>query len=401
MTNLTKSTFLAALLAAAPAALGAGFAVDTHGGKATGMATAITSHVDDPTAVFYNPAGLLGTEELAVMLGATEIVPHVEYTSQRSGTTTSNEFGVSSLPHLYVAARATEHLALGLGVFVNYGSTSAWPDDWEYRTRALRSQLATFYVNPSAAYQLGPVRLGAGLQVVRGSIAIERKLDFVESEGTVSLAGGGWGLGANLGVQVDLLEQRLQLGASYRSRVSVGFHGEAQFRDLPPEAAYTLPDQPIQSTLTTPDTAFLGASYRVSDKLLVAADVNWYRWRNFPAIAIEFPEEPALNQRVVKGWGDTVNYHLGAEYQLTDAIALRAGAVYDPTPSPTRTLTPDMPDSTRFKGTLGVGYTHGRMQLDAGYQFVFLTPVTSDAPGYEGHYAGRAHVLGLSVAYRP
>jgi long-chain fatty acid transport protein len=83
------------------------------------------------------------------------------------------------------------------------------------------------------------------------------------------------------------------------------------------------------------------------------------------AITVDF-EDPSLSQNLLKRWHDTVNFHLGGEYRWSPALALRLGAVYDPTPSPLDTLTPDLPDSNRLKITAGAGYTHERFHADVG-----------------------------------
>ena len=40
-------------------ALGGGFAINEHGTKAVGMGGAFAAQADDPTAIFYNPAGIV------------------------------------------------------------------------------------------------------------------------------------------------------------------------------------------------------------------------------------------------------------------------------------------------------------------------------------------------------
>jgi long-chain fatty acid transport protein len=396
----TSRAVLVAALTLAGGARAAGISLDAHGGRATGLATAVTAQIDDPSAVFYNPAGLLHTEGLQVLAGDTLIVPRVRFDSKTSGLSTTNEFSISPPPYAFASFKPSKDLALGFGVFTHYGASASWPDEWEHRFRSLRSQLATYYFNPEVAYRVLPrVRLGVGFQAVRGTLRIERRLNFVDTEGTVVLSGAGWGYGFNAGVQVDILPEKLAFGLSYRSVATVDFRGGATFENIPRELSGTLKDQPIESTIRTPDTVFAGVSYRVTPELLLAADVNWYRWSNVPDITFVF-EDAALTQKVPKRWRNSFNYHLGAEYRLLPELALRLGAVYDPTPSPVDTLTPDLPDSNRLKGTLGAGYTRGRLNLDLGYQFVLVDGLESTAPGYEGRYSGSAHVLGLSIGYR-
>ena len=68
-----------ALLAAAPAAIAAGFSIFEAGSKATGMAGAYIASADDGSSMFYNPAGLASNEKLMVMVGDTLIIPRASF----------------------------------------------------------------------------------------------------------------------------------------------------------------------------------------------------------------------------------------------------------------------------------------------------------------------------------
>ncbi len=59
----------AGLLAAAPA-FPSGFQIMTQGARATGMGLAFTAVADDPSAIFYNPAGIGFQDHFSVELGA-------------------------------------------------------------------------------------------------------------------------------------------------------------------------------------------------------------------------------------------------------------------------------------------------------------------------------------------
>ena len=113
---------------------------------------------------------------------------------------------------------------------------------------------------------------------------------------------------------------------------------------------------------------------------------------------IEF-ENPALNNPLAKNWNNTWNFRMGAEYELTDALTLRAGLAYDPSPEPEETLTPDLPDSNRYKASVGLGYDFGSVFVDGGYQYIYLGDKKSSAVGYPGIYNGLGHVFGISVGY--
>ena len=78
----------------------------------------------------------------------------------------------------------------------------------------------------------------------------------------------------------------------------------------------------------------------------------------------------------------------------------RLGFVYDPTPSPSNTLTPDLPDATRIKVAAGVGWHHqSGFKIDFGFQFVALMNQHSGATGFPGTYGGTAEVMSLTLGY--
>src|SRR5438105_13378932 len=68
VSQLVLALALAGLLITAPA-LPSGFQIMTQGARATGMGLAFTGIADDPSAIFYNPAGLGFQQHYSLMLG--------------------------------------------------------------------------------------------------------------------------------------------------------------------------------------------------------------------------------------------------------------------------------------------------------------------------------------------
>lgn len=409
-----KKVLSAVTLLAAGAAHAAGFAIDTQSGRATAMSTASTAITTDASSVFYNPAGLLGVEAIDLQLGVTPIMPRLKFTSS-AGTETTSRFRVSPPPHVYAAIRPSEKLAAGIGVFTGYGARSSWPEGWEGDDLSLSSYVATFNINPSVAYAPLPwVKLGAGFQAVRGILELERALGFGDSVGQIKIGGADWGFGYNAGFVVDVpkLPRKVSFGMHYRSKVKFAMQGSADFQGpgggaVPAAFASRLDDQPVTLDVTTPWSLQVGAGVQVTDKLLLSADGHLVGWRRFPELFFDFQENDDLDNRLRKEWENTWNWHLGAEYLATEKLALRAGAMYDPAPTPrddsgaSPTLTPDLPDSNRVKGTLGVGYDAKPFRADLGYQFIVLTGLRSSTPtGFRGEYSGTAHVFSVTVGYR-
>lgn len=71
---------------------GAGFHIREQGAKAMGMANAFVAQADDPSAIFYNPAGIAFQSGTQVSLGVTVVkVPETKFTgTTKLGDVTPN-----------------------------------------------------------------------------------------------------------------------------------------------------------------------------------------------------------------------------------------------------------------------------------------------------------------------
>jgi len=58
LNNVLVSTLTVLFLSVVSSAFGAGFHIHDQGAKAMGMGNAFVAQADDPSALFYNPAGI-------------------------------------------------------------------------------------------------------------------------------------------------------------------------------------------------------------------------------------------------------------------------------------------------------------------------------------------------------
>lgn len=379
----------------------AGFALDVLGGRATGMAAAVTAFIDDAEAVFYNPAGLAqGRGVLDVRVGATPIVPSFQFHSDLSGQTTDAIVRAVPPPHFYASYGITDQLSVGFGVFTPYGLVVPWRRNWEGRFLSFYSDLKSYYFNPEVAYRIvNRVRLGAGLQIVRTTVSLKRKLRLVDgSEGQIELAGGMWAVGGNAGVQIDLVPDLLTFGAAYRSAVQADINGRSHFSDIPLPLQSTLRDQNASTHIQLPGQLALGLAVQALANLKLSFEMDYVGWQAVQRLAINF-ENPSLNTVAPKRWSHTWNYHLGAEFALDPQWRLRGGVMYDPTPSPQDTITPELPDANRINIALGAGYQWDKFSVDAGYELVVITHDQSTSPLLPGTYNGVANLLSVTLGF--
>lgn len=400
-----KKLVSALVMLAASAALAAGTNVDLQSARAVGMATAVVANSPDASAVFFNPAEIVeGGQSLRFQIGDTLILPKIGFTPAGSNETFNVTNAVPPFT-AYVTYGITKDLAVGLGVFEPYGLVVGWPAGFPGRYITQRSSLKTYFFNPEVAYRYGIFKFGVGFQAVRSTVELSQKLNFgTGTDATADLGGAGWGFGGNAGVQAEILPGVLSAGLSYRSRVKLSLDGNAHFTDVPVEFQGSqngaIHDQTVQASFWLPDYVALGVSVQPIPELRVNAETNYYGWQVFHDLQVTF-EDPALSRTEVKAWKHGFNYHLGAEYDVTPMFSVRAGFMYDPTPSPTETLLPDVPDSDRINIGAGVGYHNAGLSVDLGYQYIKFLGATTVAPNLlPGEYSGMVNAVSLSVGYQ-
>lgn len=378
----------------------AGIALDVQSGRGTGMAGAVTAMIDDSSSIFYNPAGIAQGRILDVQVGDTLIAPSFQYKSPEN-VSTGSSFRIVPPFTIYESGGITDDLSIGIGVFTPFGLTLTWPSEWVGKSQITQAEFMTFDFNPTAAYRFGPLRIGAGLQLVRATVDLQKKIVTGPNEAAVELGAGAWGVGGNVGAQFEAVPQYLSFGVQYRSAVKFEFDGDAHFDNVPPAFQGTLRDQRVTTSVITPDIVQIGVASRPIKSLVLDADVNWYGWAKFRSIDINFPNNALLSSTEPKNWNNTVNVHVGAEGAIDKSWRIRGGVLYDPTPSPDSTLLPDVPDSNRLNLAVGGSYLHASgFHVDVGYQFLFIFKKTSTAQQFPGSYSGIVNILGVSVGYR-
>jgi long-chain fatty acid transport protein len=371
-------------VAAAGEARAAGTQLDLQSARAVAMAGSVTGFIDDASGIYFNPAGIAQGQGIDVMVGMTGIVPFFNVTSA-DGVTTNGQHTLIPPPHLYATYGISDAVTVGVGVFTPYGLSIGWPDGYPGRFIATNVSEKLYDINPTVALHFGPVRFGAGAQIVRATVELQRNINlgttpsvYTPPEPSVDLGASAWGFGGNAGIQVDVIEKVFQIGVNYRSRVTYNFNnGTAHFSNIPPQFQGQIFDQAGSTTTTTPDSVAVGFAYRPFACLTLDADITYFDWQVFQSIVITFPASPLLSSNEQKNWHHTWNYRIGAEWLIDEHWALRGGLMYDKTPGPTATLQPDVPDSTRWNFAGGFGWRAGAFHVDVGAQWIYFRPITS------------------------
>ncbi len=431
-TNALVATITGGLFLSSTA-FGAGFQINEHSATATGRVSAVTATIDDPSAIFHNPAGLTEAKGTQFQVGVTGIIPRGEYQGPGLASTNPNfpnEVSQSTtsplvpVPNVYMSRALSEKAFVGLGFYLPYGLGIKWDnvDDFVGRTVAHELSLRTFYFTPTIALKLADwISVAVSVSLVPASVYLKRTLGApsgtpnsgevlfpqgtYSSEGTVEVSGTAFGVGANAGIQMKFLDH-LRVGLAYRSAVDLSFDGNANFdlpAELPTSLAARFPDQSGSADLTIPHTFSAGIGW-VQGALSVEASAQLTLWNSYDALTLMFdePDSPTPDSSSPRDWTIVPLFRLGGQYKIGDAV-VRAGVAYDISPVPDTTVDPTLPDNDRLIWSLGGGYDFGYFSADIAYMnlFVFGRDVTAESNNVNfatGTYTGgMVHLVSLTL----
>ena len=428
---------IAPSLAARPA-LAAGFFLKEQSAKYEGAAFAgSTARADDPSTLFFNPAGMADLPGIQVQIDGTFIGPQATLTSGSAthnallgggpilGTTGHDAALNAVVPDVYItAALGNSGWHAGFSVTSPFGLTTKYGSTSIARYYALTSTLRTEDYAASLAYRVMPqLSLGGAVIVEDAQASLSSAVDFGgigalhglapfgflpgSADGTSTLAGNSVALGYQFGVlwQPD---PATHIGLSYRSAFFHTFRGNVTFGNVPSLLAPAFPGGPTSLNLAEPDMIGLGGSHKIG-KWTLLAELDWTHWGRFHTL---FAAYPGGTTTLSEHWHDTWTASLGAEYQVDSQWTLRGGFAFDQTPVSSTYVTPRIPDGDRY--WLAVGATWKplpRLALSAAYVHIFVDSdrvnLVDAGPGTEnflrgslsGSYSSSINIAALSATY--
>jgi len=375
------------------------------------MGGAFVGQADNPSAVWYNPAGITDLDGTRISAGVIAIYPVLTH-ENANGTTDVSERDVFFPPQLFATNKVNDRVSLGLGITSPFGLSTDWSETSATSTVATFSRIKTIDINPNIAYRMSDsLSVAIGIDYMKVQATMEKML---APNVLFRLDGEGSGWGANAGIKYKATEQ-LNLGLSYRSRVKV------KVDDASADINAFGFSNPAQADITLPDIIQFGASYKTSDKLTLNADLEYTWWSTYDRLVIQsntihqlgvlFGNPSASDTSIdEKDWKNTWTARIGGQYRLSDQWKLRAGYVYDQSPVPSERFDTRVPDSDRQGLTVGTGYASGNITIDTAYMYLrfknrtITNTLTDDATptpnALDGTYKGTAHLVGITIGYK-
>ena len=460
--RLPKSLLPLGLLVWLPSmAFGLGSRLPDQDADATAVGNAFTATADNPSAIFYNPAGIMQLGDgLTTRSGMYGIFIDEEYKplhgEDGAHDSTAHE-PFQPVPQFYMSYHPKDQaFSFGLGVYSPFGLKTEWPDDASFRQAGLYGSLEYIAVNPVFAVQITR-SLSVGIGISANYIDAQLREGLSPEPGdSFSFKGDGLSVGGNAGILWKPTE-RQSIGISYHSPVSGDLSGHTQqglngsergaseagnaaiaagkqqleqgieqINSLPipatdkaaliakANAAYeaglaaagvpasgsfptSFPTLAASGTLKFPQFATLGYSFRPTPDWIIETDIDWTDWDSLNTFSLKRSDGSTVN--VPFDWKRSFMYEVGVTRKL-GLYTLRAGYMYSENSVPSSTFNPVIPDSARNIISVGVGRTFGRCSVDLAYQLGIAPDrtIVNDTVA-DGRYSFLSNAVSISLGY--
>lgn len=354
-----------------------GYQVNLQSARQAGMGHVGTGMKLGAESMHFNPAGLTSIQNTVdLSAGVSGVFTNIDYKNGDYKHKADNE--VSTPMYLYAGFKIYDNLAAGISVTTPYGSGLNWGKDWAGAHLVQDINLKSFNIQPTIAYKpFEKLSIGAGLMIMTGDVAISRALlpkgalgainpdwkDVIPVSATLS-GKSKIGVGFNIGAQYDITDQ-ITVGVSYRSKVKMKveegtaeltYASEAMKKLL--EATGKVPplDQgTFTAAMPMPSNLNFGVSYKPTEKITLAAELQFVGWAAYDSLNIKFTENVlgGYDIKAEKNYRNTFIYRIGAEFKTTDRLDLRVGAYFDETPIRSYLYNPETPGMNKLGLTFG------------------------------------------------
>ena len=363
--------------------------------EAIARGNAFAATADNPSAIYYNPAGITQLKGQNASIGLYLVSAGTEFESA-TGAKAKTDTSFQPVPQLYyVFTPKDSPVSFGFGVYAPYGLSLDWGDSPPFRTSAQKGKVLYASANPVVAWQIHPsLSIGIGPTLNYSEAEFKRGISPLNPADQFRFKGDGVDFGFNAGLMWKPHEQ-WALGVNYRYLTTVNYEGHS-------EASPYFPRTTTSASLRFPQYVVAGISFRATENWNLEVDIDWTDWDN-------------VNQSVFRGtsFGDvplvfnyrsSFMYEFGVTRKLDHGYFVSAGYFYSENSSPDANFNPLVPDSNLHLGSIGFGHKGSRWDWALAYHFGYNggggRVVTGSTPDVNGTYRTLNHAFNLSAGLK-
>lgn len=342
---------------------------------ALGVANAFTATATDPSAMYYNPAGIAWQEGVGVMFAGA--MRYRDSSVKLTGGVAPNTASPNNLASLYVGwMPRSSNWGLGFGAFSTYSINNDWASAFG------GSGQVTKFDTPHIALDV-VYAMNSDMAVAVGGDWYTGKLDVNSS--TTTFHGKD---NTSFGGHVSWMwhpRPDWSVGALYRSRTNMKLAGTAT----------GTVSGTAHVNMKLPDEVRVGVAHDFSDSIKVELDGSWSNWSRMADMNVvgTTTETNALNLR------DSFSAMAGLTWTWRENTQFRFGYAFDEGASRNTGMNARVADNNGHRITLGAGGDVFGLHMDLAYAYTFYTKHTATASSpYNGTYRDRRQSLALALS---
>lgn len=396
---------LTSLTLAYPAhVFGLGVRIADQDAFATARGNAFVATADNPSAVYYNPAGITQLDGINTRSGVYGIYLNDRYENASDKVNTIER--LQAVPNFFMTAKLPidAPLSVGLGVYSPYGLGMDWPGNAPFLNAPsgfnvpMKGSLTYITVNPVIAYKWKTLSIAAGPTWNHAESDLEFHPFGVDN---AAFHGRDDDWGYNIGALWQPLPEH-SFGVTYRSETTMNLtgHSDTHFvAGLPYPFPVNISGEDAQTLFKFPQTIMAGYSYHPTNWNF-EVDVDWTDWHRLKNLALTDANTGAQLQTLPLDWQSSWLFEFGATHYFCDNWHISGGYIYSMNSVPDAHFNPVVPDSDRHIFSVGVGQTYKHISWDVAYQFAYGPDRTiTDEPGINGTYRFVSHALSASLGF--
>lgn len=361
------------------------FVVNGVAARAQSMQT-FTAVADDPSAIYYNPAGI-------TQLKANQVQSNLAYVTHDLNFKNTINFSASNshekalAPSVFLTSARFAPIFFGLGIYAPFARQIEYEPNAAVFNLTQNSLIQRVDYVPTVAGKFSDY-VSIGLGVVGSRI-----------DGSTNVLGGseiahGYGATAQGGLLLTL-PKKIRIGVTYRGPMNAHLDGDGRFSS--PLGYIT---GGFSTQFHFPGTLSTGVSCQVIQPLLITLGYDYEMWSYLSEIRRNYvnPTISAIAVSPVDARNSS-DYRAGLIFKANEHNEIRLGAAYVQRAVPTINYIPAQPDYTGEGGSVGYSYYCRNLRFDVGYEYGYLKPQTSYNPILPGEYSGRLNTVMAGINY--
>ncbi|MCJ2037218.1 OmpP1/FadL family transporter [Methylobacterium sp. J-068] len=371
-----------ALLTASVSGASAGaFGIREQSTEAQGVAFAGTaSGSGGVSSMFWNPAtvtmrpGWVTEQNLSLINLSGKITPEAGTNPAFSRLGDSGDIGQGAVvPAGATSYQLNDRLWIGIQTGAPFGLVTKPRDTWAGELYGRSNRIFTLAFNPVIGFKVNEwlsVAAGPNIEYFKLTLKQAQITSPVFNPANLPssiLKGDSWGVGFTAGALITPWAGTA-FGVGYRSSVHHDISGSLTL----PGAAAIL-SGPVVANLNTPEKITVGLTQAINPVTRINLGFEWDNWSRLKNVAIVPVGLLTPASALPLNYKDGYTYAIGAEYDWSPALTVRAGVAYEVSPIDFTNRSVRLPDADRVNVSVGASYRwNEKLTLNLAYSHFFV-----------------------------